>query len=67
MSSTIRFNGEECIVEANTISELLDKANLKDKKVAVELNKEIIPKALHCSTKLNDGDVIEIVHFVGGG
>jgi sulfur carrier protein len=35
--------------------------------VAVERNREIIPRAQHGSATLNDGDLIEVVHFVGGG
>jgi thiamine biosynthesis protein ThiS len=35
--------------------------------VAVERNRAIVPRAEHPSTRLNDGDVLEIVHFVGGG
>ncbi len=35
--------------------------------VAVELNREVVPRAEHRERALNEGDVLEIVHFVGGG
>jgi sulfur carrier protein len=35
--------------------------------VAVERNREVVPRAEHVATKLQEGDRIEIVHFVGGG
>ncbi|MBQ1716796.1 MAG: sulfur carrier protein ThiS, partial [Ruminococcus sp.] len=35
--------------------------------IAVELNEDIVPKANYASTVLKDGDVLEVVNFVGGG
>lgn len=40
---------------------------MKSDRVAVELNRNIIPRELWSETSLNDGDRLEIVHFVGGG
>ncbi len=60
-------NGEEKKVAAQNLEQLLSELNLGDIKVAIELNQEIIQKAKYSSTKLSDGDSIEIVHFVGGG
>jgi sulfur carrier protein len=49
------------------VSTLLEKLELKGKKVAVEKNGEIVPKSAHASTLLADGDRLEIVVAVGGG
>ncbi|WP_456271114.1 sulfur carrier protein ThiS [Bacillus sp. AK031] len=50
-----------------TVEEMLAHFKL-DKKVAiVELNAEILEKSKHAETKLANGDIVEIVHFVGGG
>ncbi len=40
---------------------------MKGDRVAVELNREIVPRARWAETPLHDGDQLEIVHFVGGG
>lgn len=50
-----------------TLSEYLDENGYDMKRVAVELNGDIVPKAQYDSTVLNDGDSVEIVSFVGGG
>lgn len=49
------------------ISELLQKMALAGKKVAVERNGEIVPRGVHGTTLLADGDRLEIVAAVGGG
>ena len=61
-------NGEEREVEpSTTVKQLLSSLGLGDTLVAVERNEEVVPRAQHDSTKLNDGDRVEVVHFVGGG
>jgi thiamine biosynthesis protein ThiS len=40
---------------------------MKADRVAVELNREIVPRTLWAETQLHEGDSLEIVHFVGGG
>ena len=60
-------NGEEKKVAASNLMQLLSELNLADKKVAIELNQEIIGRDNYQSTKLSSGDKVEIVHFVGGG
>lgn len=64
----IKVNGNtiENIV-GKTISEYLAQSNYDTKYVAVELNGDILPKALYTSTALKAGDIVEIVSFVGGG
>jgi len=61
-------NGEERRVEpSTTVKELLCSLGLADTLVAVERNEEVVPRAQHESTKLSEGDRVEVVHFVGGG
>jgi sulfur carrier protein len=50
-----------------SVRELIELLQLTDGPVAVECNLEIVPRAQHTSRQLQDGDVLEIVHFVGGG
>lgn len=63
----IIVNGETRTVEPMSIMELLRSLDIDPRRVAVELNQDILPKVEYESTILNDGDRIEIVHFVGGG
>jgi sulfur carrier protein len=46
---------------------LLEHLGLTEGPVAVEVNREVVPRAEHATHRLRDGDVLEIVHFVGGG
>jgi sulfur carrier protein len=50
-----------------TVRALIEHLGLTEGPVAVERNREVVPRALHESTLLKAGDVLEIVHFVGGG
>ncbi len=50
-----------------SISELIQQLGLADKRIAIEVNEQIIPKGDHNSRQLIDGDRIEIVHAIGGG
>ncbi len=62
------INGkEQSFSESLTLVKLVEQLGMKGDRVAVELNREIIPRAEWPQTKLNDGDRLEIVHFVGGG
>lgn len=64
----IRLNGEEKeISEGTTIEGLLGLFNIKKAGIAVDLNREIIPRRLHNETLLKDGDRVEVVRMVGGG
>ena len=65
---TIFLNGESHAVTAHLIlSQLLEQLELADKRVAVEINGEIVPRSQHEHTKLQTDDRIEIIHAVGGG
>jgi sulfur carrier protein len=63
----IHLNGELRDISAKTVLGLLDSLDINPKRVAVELNMEILPKAEYTEKTIADGDRIEIVHFVGGG
>src|SRR5437764_245006 len=68
MSIEIRLNGEARQIPAPlSIAELLDHLNLPKEYVAVERNRSIVPKMQWESVALNQGDELEVVHFVGGG
>jgi thiamine biosynthesis protein ThiS len=65
---TLTINGEARSFEnLSTLATLIEALNLKGDRVAVELNREIVPRAQWDSTSIKDGDKLEIVHFVGGG
>jgi len=62
------INGENRNFEAPlTLAGLVQALGMKTDRVAVELNREIVPRDQWDRTQLADGDRLEIVHFVGGG
>ncbi|HWO42224.1 MAG TPA: sulfur carrier protein ThiS [Candidatus Eisenbacteria bacterium] len=64
----IRLNGEEReIGGGTTVAGLLEELKIRPARVVVELNRDVLTRERYASTLLNDGDVLEIVHFVGGG
>ena len=64
----LTINGEpKDVPRAMTVAELVVHLGLGEGPVAVELNREIVPRAQHASRTIADGDVLEIVHMVGGG
>ncbi len=50
-----------------SVAALLTRLELAGRRVAVELNLDIVPRSQHDSTLLNDGDQVEVVHAIGGG
>jgi thiazole synthase len=66
---TITLNGErrELPDDRLTIAELLRRLEVKPERVAVEVNRDLVPRARHGQTALCDGDVLEVVTLVGGG
>lgn len=50
-----------------SIAKLLESAGYAQRRVAVEVNRRIVPRSAHASHLLNDGDQVEIVHAIGGG
>lgn len=63
----VKINGGELNVAGKTIAEYLAATNYDPKRIAVERNGDIVPKAKYGETVLEDGDSIEVVSFVGGG
>ncbi|MEP6801737.1 MAG: sulfur carrier protein ThiS [Acidobacteriota bacterium] len=64
----VRVNGEELdLPEGASVASVLQKLAIETPRVAVERNREIVPKASYASTVLAAGDILEVVEFVGGG
>ncbi len=64
----IQLNGEMRQTPADTsITTLLASEGLAERRVAVEVNGTIVPRARHPHHRLRDGDQVEIVHALGGG
>lgn len=63
----IQLNGQPHPLTAATVAELLQAQGLAERRVAVEVNGEIVPRSAHATHALNDGDRVEIVHALGGG
>jgi thiamine biosynthesis protein ThiS len=65
---TLFINGEEKpLAEGLTLAGLIEQLGMKSDRVAVELNRNIVPRANWAATPLQNGDRLEVVHFVGGG
>lgn len=65
---SIRVNGEHRRVSVGlTLAGLAGELGLDPAKVAVERNLEIVPRSTLAAVAVEDGDELEIVHFVGGG
>jgi sulfur carrier protein len=65
---SIHVNGrEESIDGGLSVTGLLDHLGLAGKRVAVELNREIVPRSQHGETRVQAGDKVEIVRAIGGG
>jgi len=64
----ITVNGENKTIDSvKTISNLLNDLNIDSRKIAVELNLEIIPKSAYNDITVAENDKLEIVAFIGGG
>jgi len=55
------------LIKNMTMQDLLDYLKLPANKIAIERNREIVSKSSFNTAILNDGDIIEIIHFIGGG
>ena len=65
---TVSLNGKTRQFDSPLkVSRLLDQLDLTGKRLAVEMNGEIVPKSRHADTLIEDGDRLEIVVAVGGG
>ena len=64
----IKINGQTKLISENTkLSKLIKNLKIPIKKVAIELNQEIVDKKKLNKINLKNNDKIEIVHFIGGG
>ena len=64
----IIVNGKEInLIEDTTVAEYLEQNQYQVKRIAVELNGDILPKYSYSDNMLKDGDRLEVVTFVGGG
>lgn len=64
----LTINGEvREVPDGLTVRALLEHLELTAGPVAVEVNRNIVPRAEHASRALSEGDVLELVHLVGGG
>ena len=65
---SVRVNGDEIrLPKGVSVAALLERLAVSRARVAVERNREILPKAEYPATFLQDGDVFEVVELVGGG
>lgn len=63
----VKINGEDKDTSAKTIAGLLEELEIVPGRVAVEVNYNVIKKADYNNFRLKEGDMVEIVYFVGGG
>ena len=64
----LTVNGEpRALADGTTVATLITDLGFRDKRVAVEVNYDVIPRDQYHGRQLRAGDVVEIVHFVGGG
>ena len=64
----VSINGQHRqVADATTITELLRELDVNTVHVAVEVNRDVVPRLSHAETVLSDGDEVEIVTLVGGG
>jgi len=61
-------NDEPRVVDPGaTVADLVAALGLGPRRIAVEVNRAVVPRADYGATALHDGDAVEIIHFVGGG
>jgi len=64
----IQLNGKDKQIKPETsLKQLIESEGMAGKRLAAEVNQEIITKSEHATFMLSDGDIIEIVHAIGGG
>ena len=64
----LQINGEaRDFTPPLSLASLIEQLGMKHDRVAIELNRNIVPRELWAETPLGEGDRLEIVHFVGGG
>ncbi|GEA17406.1 MAG: sulfur carrier protein [Moorella sp. (in: firmicutes)] len=64
----LKVNGEERDVAAGlTVAELLQELGIDGRYMALERNRQVVPRQDYATTVLEEGDELEIIRFVGGG
>ena len=63
----LTINGQQQDSAPSTLAQLIEHLGMKQDRVAIELNRNIVPRNQWSETNLAEGDHLEIVHFVGGG
>lgn len=63
----VAINGKDYAAEGKNLASVLTEMKYDFRTIAVEINEEIVSKKFYEETILNDGDVVEVVSFVGGG
>ena len=64
----IQLNGEATeVADAITLTQLIDHLGLAGKRLAIEVNREIVPRSEHAEHRLKVGDTVEVVVAIGGG
>jgi len=61
------INGKAQEVGSASVAALVEELRLNPKQVAIEKNREIVPRSTYANEPLSEGDIIEVVAFVGGG
>ncbi|GIW43690.1 MAG: sulfur carrier protein ThiS [Candidatus Binatia bacterium] len=64
----VRLNGEwHNVKDGITVADLVAQLGLDHQRIAIELNRAIVPRPEYASVRLREADEVEVVHFVGGG
>lgn len=64
----LTVNGEPMALPAGaTVGDLIEQLGLAGKRLAIELNEDIVPRSQHADTALAEGDQVEVVRAIGGG
>ena len=65
---SIQLNGEPFeLAQSCSVISLIEQLKINHGRVAVEINREIVPRSEHAHTPINANDVVEIIHAIGGG
>jgi sulfur carrier protein len=65
---TIQLNGDPYVIEGDArLTALIETLKMKPARIAVELNRAVVPKAEYEKITLREGDELELINFVGGG
>lgn len=67
MHLIINGKDHDDLPEGLTVAELIAHLELPERKIAIERNREVVPKSSYADVTLDNHDVLEIIHFIGGG